>query len=344
MSFKFRNLIDMKKNNDFLSDFSVSDDILYNFNPERYKFYVKFVEGLSDPETLEKLFYKNTEIKYNKEARDDVIRKLMKNLKKLYEGMPEDKVNKTNEILVSRIKNILHTKLEHNEPANDIIKNTFKGGDDGDELKIPVIKKPLNEFNKLIDNILEENETEDNKIGQIRAVISNIEDNPVMNIKSLDINLNDRLIFIGVTFILRYLTIIIIGWCLNNNIINTFFYCYVYYCVIYIIFFCFMIMIVNLIYFVPVFQLYTDDNIITLSSIFYYFYINSNGAGRLILHITLISFMMLIPFVISNKQNLSDYNETNISYDYNKINNISNTISYFSLFMWILTSIVALKF
>jgi hypothetical protein len=103
-------------------------------------------------------------------------------------------------------------------------------------------------------------------------------------------------------------------------------------------------MIVNLIYFVPVFQLYTDDNIITLSSIFYYFYINSNGAGRLILHITLISFMMLIPFVISNKQNLSDYNETNISYDYNKINNISNTISYFSLFMWILTSIVALKF
>ena len=38
----------MKKNNDFLSDFSVSDDILYNFNPERYKFYVKFVEGLSE--------------------------------------------------------------------------------------------------------------------------------------------------------------------------------------------------------------------------------------------------------------------------------------------------------
>jgi len=53
---------------------------------------------------------------------------------------------------------------------------------------------------------------------------------------------------------------------------------------------------------------------------------------------------LLIKLVISNKNNLSDYKETNISYDYNKINNISNTISYFSLFMWILTSIVALKF
>lgn len=346
MSFKFRNLIDMKKNDGFLSDLSVSDDILYSFNPDRYKFYVKFVEGLSDPETLEKLFYKNTEIKYNREAKDEVMRKLMKNLKKLYEGITDqDKISKINEILVSRIKNILHTKLEHNDNAINIIQNTFKGGDNSNELKLPVVKKPLNEFNKLVDDILEENDTEDNKIGKIRSVISNIEENSVMNIKSLDINLNDRLIFIGVTFLIRYLTIIIIGWCLNNNIINTFYYCYIYYCAIYIIFFCFMIMIVNLMYFVPVFQLYTDDNIITLSSMFYYFYINSNGVSRLILHITLISFMMLIPFVINNNNNnLSDFTESNISYDYNKINNITNTISYFSLFMWILTSIVALKF
>lgn len=344
ISFKFRNLIDMKKNNGILSEFSVPDDVLYNFNPDRYKFYVKFVEGLSDPDTLEKLFYKNTEIKYNKEARDKIMQKLMKNLKKLYEGITDqDKISKINDILVSRIKTILHTKLEHNENANEIISNTFKGGE---ELKLPVIKRPINEFNKVVDSILEDNDLEDNKINKIRGIITDLEENPVMNIKSLDINLNDRLIFIFVTFIIRYLSIIIITWSLNNNIINNFFYSYVYYCIVYIIFFCFIIMIVNLMYFVPIFQLYSDDSIITLSSFLYYFYINSNGISRLILHIVLILFMLFIPFIIANNHGFTDYNNSssNISYDYNKINNIVNTLSYFSLFMWILTSIVALKF
>jgi len=354
LEFNFKNIIDMKKSdNNLLSTPLISDDMLYKFNPERYQFYLKFVEGLSDTETLKKIYYKNTEIKYNREKQNKIIQNIINGLKKLYIGANEDTIKDLNLSLSNRIKGILKNRIENDQSSSDIIEDTFKikGGAVGDDkqpqiseyLKMPVINKPLDEFNDSVNKVFDNKPTVDNdQLNKLKNILYNADNDILLPSNKLEITLTDRIIFIAITYVIRLITLTLIEWSLNANIINSFFYSFIYYCIIYIVFFTFIILLVNVIYYYPIFQLYTDSSVVFIPNVLYYFYIYSNGYLRLLLHLILISLLMIIPFIIKNDDLIED--NSNITYNYTKKKYINNTLSYFSFFIWILTSIIALKF
>lgn len=168
-----------------------------------------------------------------------------------------------------------------------------------------------------------------------------------LNPSNLEISTIDRIIFIAITFILRFITLMIIDWGLTTNLINSFYSAFFYYCTIYILFFIFITMIVNVVVYYPLLTLFSNIKIITIPNYLYYFYIYTNGYIRLLLHIFIILLILLIPYLI-NIDKLTflkiENNKPNISYDYEKKRKINNAISFFSLIIWIITTIVAIKF
>ena len=66
--------------------------------------------------------------------------------------------------------------------------------------------------------------------------------------------------------------------------------------------------------------------------------------NRLILHMVIILILLVIPFILSLDDIQNNDNTDNISFDNVRKNKIYTTISNFSLVVWMLTSVVALKF
>ena len=82
----FRDIIEMKDpkdKTDYFASLFFNDHFLYNFNPNRYNFYLKFVSGLTDPETLKKFYYKETKINNDTREVNNIIVKITSKLKLL---------------------------------------------------------------------------------------------------------------------------------------------------------------------------------------------------------------------------------------------------------------------
>jgi len=182
-------------------------------------------------------------------------------------------------------------------------------------------------------------------IKKLKTVYDNYKD--TLSPAKLKITMIDRIIFIVSTFIIRFISLMIIDWALNTNIINTFHRAFYIYCFTYIIFFIFIAMIVNVIVYYPILELFSNSNITSIPNLLYYYYVYTNGSARLLLHIFIIILLLFIPYVIDiDKINISkiEENTKNISYDYEKKTRIYDAISLFSLIVWVLTSIIAIKF
>ena len=185
------------------------------------------------------------------------------------------------------------------------------------------------------------------KIDDLQQLYKNYLKNPLYSPERLEVNIYDRLTFIGITYLIRFITLQFIYWCLNSNIINNFTKAFIYYTLIYILFFIFIASIVNVIYFFPVLQLFSNISAITVfPNYLYYFYVYTNGYMSLIIHLFIILILLFIPFILvmDKKDDIINGNDNNISYDYKKKNDIYISISNFSLIVWVLTSIISLKF
>ena len=100
----------------------------------------------------------------------------------------------------------------------------------------------------------------------------------------------------------------------------------------------------NVIYYYPVVELFSNVSLVSIPNLLYYFYIHINGMNRLILHMVIILILLVIPFILSLDDIQNNDNTDNISFDNVRKNKIYTTISNFSLVVWMLTSVVALKF
>lgn len=208
-----------------------------------------------------------------------------------------------------------------------------------DLIKKKDINSDVNYFNVNTTDISE-------KTDKLQQLYNNYLKNPLFSPERLDVNIYDRLTFIGITYIIRFLTLQFIYWCLNSNIINNFSKAYFYYTIIYIIFFIFITSIVNVMYFYPIMDLFSNiSNITVFPNYLYYFYVYTNGYLSLLIHLFIILILLFIPFVLTmDRKNNNNNNDLNISYDYKKKNEIYISISNFSLIIWVLTSIISLKF
>ena len=345
-----------------LSSFILTDNFVRKFNPKRYNFYVKFVNGLSDPANLYKFLYTTNESKvYNSEMKAK-LENINKSLKKISD---EDK----NKVLGSLKTALKPLNGNIDDRYNDLFEILSKKKTGGDNYYIKKQPMPMNmllsEVNTVapmlgnvpptnIDEIIknttnadasnDQNLKTDINVPKIKGIYDKYKDIYKYSPDRLEITLIDRIIFIVTTFIIRLIALALIYWGLNSNLINNFKTAFIYYSVIYILFFIFITALVNVMYYYPIFELFSNISLNNMPNLLYYFYIHFNGPNRLILHIVLILILLVIPFVIELDKRTEDQTDLNISFDFNQKEKILNSISNFSFGIFALTSVIAFKF
>lgn len=330
----FRSIINMKDpkdKKDFFASMIMNDHFLYNFNPDRYNFYLKFVSGLSDPEKLEQFYYKETKINDNAREVNNIISKITSKIKLLGKNGKKELIKHIKKVFEIDTVIFADKKIEDNlekviNSETDTYYNKKVGGAYNSE-KLPEYEHPISDLNKKIESNIN------------KQTFDEITQNPLIVNKKLEVNMQDRIVFIILTFVFRMISLFIIEWSLNANVINNFYYALVGYCCFYILLFLFFIFLVNVLLFYPITELYSDYSIVYFSNIFYYLYIYYDGFYRILVHIAILCLLLFIPYTL-------DINsiEQDVKYDYVKKQEILTNISNFSFVIWILTSLVALRY
>jgi hypothetical protein len=202
------------------------------------------------------------------------------------------------------------------------------------------------DIDKYNNNFDDDNPTKSLK--DIKDKLISFENNPSNPYLQLSISFEDRLVFIITTFFIRYLSLILIQWCVDINIIRSFEEGFIYYAVLYISIFWFFVLFVNIDNSFKIDYMNIGNALNSIRSLFYYFYMGTNGITKLLVHSCLICVIIVIPVILNIKKN-NNYMEADdikeeklISYEDRK--KLSKSLSLFTIFLWILTSIIATKF
>ena len=222
---------------------------------------------------------------------------------------------------------------------NNQIDNYYDGRDDGEE------------------NLYNKKGADEKKIArdELKALDKNIkkkiiefENDPENTFNYLELTIEDRLVFIITTFFIRYLSLILIQWSVDINIIKSFEEGFFYYAVIYLAIFWFIVLFVNIDNTTKVDYMNFDNFMNSIRSVFYYFYMGTNGITRLLVHSCIICVLLIVPIILNIKKSTYIEEENNdkdkniISYEERK--KLSKSLSLFTIFIWVLTSIIATKF
>ena len=364
--FGFKDLLNVSNPNTStlnLSSLILTDNFVRKFNPKRYNFYVKFVNGLSDPANLNKFLYTTKDSKiYNTD-----MKAKLENINKSLKQLSEEDKTKVLTNLKSALKPLNDTMDDkYNELFNILQHKKTIGGENYYIKKQPMPMKlllsdinavapmlgniPPTNIDEIIkkdsdpENLKDQSLNTNNELPKIKGIYEKYKNIYKYSPDRLEITLIDRIIFIITTFIIRLISLALIYWGLNSNLINNFKTAYIYYSIIYILFFIFITALVNVMYYYPIFELFSNISLNNMPNLLFYFYIHFNGPYRLILHISLILILLVIPFVLELDKKTDDQTDMNISFDYNQKEKILNSISYFSLGIFALTSIIAFKF
>jgi hypothetical protein len=363
--FGFKDLLNVSKPNTPILDISslvLTDSFVRKFNPKRYNFYVKFVNGLSDPANLYKFLYTTKDSKIYHAEMQNKLEVINKSLKQL---TPADKAK-----VIDSLKNALKSFTSSNidDKYDDLFTALGKvtGGNDNFYIKknpMPM-KSLLTEIEQVApllgsvppaninELIINSDGTQQppiktdikEQLPVIKGIYEKYKNIPSFSPDRLEITIIDRVIFILTTLVIRIIALALIYWGLNANLINNFKTAFIYYSAIYILFFIFIIALVNVMYYYPIFELFSNISLSSMPSLLYYFYVHINGYNRLILHLCIILILSFIPFVLSMDKRTEEQKDMNISFDYQQKDKILNSISYFSLGVWVFTSIIAIKF
>ena len=191
----------------------------------------------------------------------------------------------------------------------------------------------------------------------IKGKLNRFENDPNNPLEAFEIKFEDRLVFIIVTFFIRYAAISIIQRGIDINIIKSFYEGFIYYGCIYILFFWFIVLFINIDNHYDIDYINLNHFINYIRSLFYYFYMGTNGISRLIIHSLLILVIIIIPIILNIKKEKSkdtlndDEDDPNAKGEklvkllsLEERAQLSKALSLFTLFIWILTSIIATKF
>jgi hypothetical protein len=219
----------------------------------------------------------------------------------------------------------------------------------------------ITDFNKQIDDYYDKrdeieadssNQTDKSDLkdldNKIKKKIIEFENDPENTFNYLELTVEDRLVFIITTFFIRYLSLILIQWSVDINIIKSFEEGFFYYAVIYLAIFWFIVLFVNIDNTTKVDYMNFDNFMNSIRSIFYYFYMGTNGITRLLVHSCIICILLIVPIILNIKKSTyieeenKDKDKDIISYEERK--KLSKSLSLFTIFIWVLTSIIATKF
>jgi len=205
--------------------------------------------------------------------------------------------------------------------------------------------RPLQKYTEKLDVILNNSSDNMKKTQMLQNVLDDIEDNETAN--AFKISKEDKLVFIGITFLIRLLSLSLIDWALNTNFVTSFKDIYILYVFLYSVFLLLIVAVVSVSYNQPVAQLYSGESSIlsSMASTLYYFYLipgeELQSARRIIFHLGILYFISIVGIIIQMTGDKDpEKNETRYDYYYKK--KIRETLSSFTLATWILLSILAM--
>jgi hypothetical protein len=350
--------IDLKKNYNSRYRFYTELLKIYNKNPKIIKKIYTKLNAIKDLNSMEKklltdLNYYNNKLdkttgggsggsvldNYKESKMREVLKKYydMPNISKLNKNINEKNQNpdkETGDKITDFNNQIDKYYDDRDEEADNLYKEEQKKGDgngDKDEAKIKEYKGNLVNLDK-----------------KIKKKIIEFENDPENTFNYLEITMEDRLVFIITTFFIRYLSLILIQWSVDINIIKSFEEGFFYYAVIYLAIFWFIVLFVNIDNTTKVDYMSFDNFMNSVRSVFYYFYMGTNGITRLLVHSCIICVLLIVPIILNIKKSTyieeenKDKGADIISYEERK--KLSKSLSLFTIFIWVLTSIIATKF
>lgn len=269
----------------------------------------------------------------------------------------QDHMNKEKQNIVEQTFTQLQPQTGGNQPDNkakiDIIKRELRNPTEKekytkniDDMKTKFKENSLLEkFSNQLSQIYN-NETTENKVKamKLKDVVSEIEQDKFTSINSLNISKEDRFLFIGVTFLIRLLSLGIIDWSLSTNFVLSFTSAFVLYIMIYSLFILLILISVNVQYQVPIGELYNSEHSLftAISGSMYYFYMRPghffSSITRFIAHLGIIVSITTIAILIKDK----DQQKGNLNYNYAEKKKIRKSVHNFTLLMWVFTSAIAM--
>ena len=350
------NIYEPDNDDDSMNDISIADlliqdiDLKKNYN-SRYKFYIELIKIYNkNPKIIKRIYTKLNAIKDLNSREKKLLSQLnyYNSIINDTEATPDDKQNQEiqaggamnlEDYKESQFKDVLKKSYDMSNVSKlkkKIYNKTPNGSDEND-----------NDIDKFNTNMDEYNDGDKGKPSKaiIKKKLLEFENDPNNTFTSLELTIEDRLVFIITTFFIRYIALILIQWSVDINIIKSFEEGFFYYAVVYISIFWFIVLFVNIDNSVKIDYMNFDNFMNSIRSIFYYFYMGTNGITRLLVHSCIICVLLIVPIIlnIKKKNEFEDDNKDNIiSYEERK--KLSKSLSLFTIFIWVLTSIIATKF
>ena len=317
--FNFKNLTSLGGPRTDLNTF-IDNEQLYKLDPDRFNFYMQVLESVSNPnpDVLTEVIRKENLTRYERERVD----KKLKNIENYFENR-KDNIEEEGESS-SSMKDIqkLKRKLALNPLTQEIVitdkGKKFEGGD------ISQLKKKLG---------LDQNEklqlTNDDKKND--EIVKKYTESPFYSPNNEKVNMTDRLIFVVLTYIIRSLALFLVEWGIYTGYITDFNQAFGLYFGMYASILFLTLFLTNG---------KKDDMIFRLL----FFYINTQsddgrGVLRIIVHIFCILLLLPIPLVVREYR---EFKPKEIL-SFKEKSKLLNGIQTFSLYSWILTSVVAIN-
>jgi len=340
-------------------DLLINDYDLAKYYNDRYEFYKELTKIIKhDPRIFKMIIKLNNKIKKRKKKEKKIIQ-VLKGLD--FSSLIDGNDNGNDNGNSYKIANKIYDKIEpdyiisggaYDDEITENLKKLFLENNVSDSDKHKYVEKAQefikknrnnegsNVFQKFIKdyNKIKQGDGDNNK--ELKKVLNEFKNGPL---ETLKLTREDRLIFILTTFFIRYITILMVQWCVDINIVKDFYQGFLLYALIYIVIFWFIVMFVNIDTIPYASYMNNDIGISSIRNIFYYFYMGTNGISRLFTHSFLIVLLLLIPIILNIKGENKDDSQKNIL-NYEERKKLIKTMSLFTIFIWILTSIISIKF
>lgn len=326
--------IDLKKNYNSRYRFYIELLKIYNKNPKIIKKIYTKLNAIKDLNGMEKKLLSDLNYYNNKLDKTGGKTSLKGGGGNVLEGYKESKMR---DVLKKDYEMPNISKLSTNIDNKSEVKET------GDK---------ITDFNNVIDNFYDDynddQKTQKTADKAVKKKIIEFENDPENTFNYLELTVEDRLVFIITTFFIRYLALILIQWSVDINIIKSFEEGFFYYAIVYLAIFWFIVLFVNIDNTTKVDYMNFDNFMNSIRSVFYYFYMGTNGITRLLVHSCIICVLLIVPIILNIKKTTyieeenKDKDANIISYEERK--KLSKSLSLFTIFIWVLTSIIATKF
>lgn len=307
----------------FNKDVDLND--ISNITPENKGLLQTYLDALKD--SKDPKFQNPAEINV-KDALDSIIerKKMLIELKNLNAKMRENPYDNSKQIYLN--------KNDTTTPKTNPLDAVIEGGATSEE---KLLQEKTNLDNSLKKRIFGTTTpaaiSQDGTIDESLITNEEIErykKDPIFSPEIEKVTMTDRVIFIAATYIIRAISMFMLEWAVHTNFVNTFVKGFSLYFGVYICIFLLLYILTNA---------KEDDEIFRM--IFYYIYTKSEdgqGVVRILLHLLCILMLIPIPFVVREYREFEKDSMTFV-----EKRTILNGVSRFTMYVWILTSIVALK-